>query len=951
MRVPKKMRYIAVLLGIFFVFSFMTSRAQEDNIIRVGYPDGAAIIKQYADGSYYGYMVEYLEKIGEYTGWEYEYVQASFVDLCDMLEKGEIDLVCVMQMTEERKEKYLFSDYYAGWEYTSLYVEQDKNVTYEDFFAFKGMKIGFIEDSQANLDFKDYAKYNAFVYVPYYYETSAEMDAALAAGELDAITRNNIRVTENLKLVARFSAEPYYFTANLQNERLMAEPNRVLSKMKLENPHYLERLQEKYNTDKVEAELTLAERSYIENCPELRIAYFNGLGLVSYKQEGRLMGVSAELFDRIIEETGLKCKFVEYVTPQAALNAVMTNQADMIVGIDTRNQLADKLILTNSYFEIPLNMATRENTELEGVIKIALRGADEELENYIADAFPEHELHYCNTPEECLTLLEEGKVEFVLEDSFLISATIAAGTYQPFLINNIADYNTQICIGLNKEADEVLVQILNKVIAGITNSERTQMVAQALSRKQVDTSFIELLKQNMDKLLIVVLCSVVAVMIVTGIQRRNRAIQLEKIAYYDDLTGMRKQEKFVMDAQIVLEENRDRKYALVYMDIERFRYLNTVLGRKNSDEVLKLLGRALEDSLKAGELCGRIYADDFIVLYEYSDETELMKRIKEVQRQFRVSVSEGGIYYKVFSRAGAYLIEDRMQSCEEMIYRAVLAKQTSKAEESVYFFDEYLEKKLHKELEIESIMEEALLQEEFRMFLQPKYSTNGEELVGAEALVRWIRPDGSTIYPNDFIPLFENNGFILKLDYYMYRKALIWLRERLDNGLPVVCISVNLSRLHNGDSHMAERLSRMAQDFEIPPQLIEFELTESAFSENETNVLEQLSILQKAGFAISIDDFGSGYSSLNLLRKVRADVLKIDKGFLDETEDSERSANIIRDIVSLAKDIHMHVICEGVETAEQLAFLREIQCDYAQGYYFAKPLPTEEFEKLVKGKE
>lgn len=951
MRIPKKMRYIVALFVIFFVCSFMTSRAQKDNVVRVGYPDGAAIIKQYADGSYYGYMVEYLEEISEYTGWEYEYVQASFVDLCEMLENGEIDLVCVMQMTEERKEKYLFSDYYAGWEYTSLYVEQDKDISYEDFMSFKGMKIGFIQDSQANQDFKNFAILNSFIYVPYYYETSAEMDAALAAGELDAITRNNIRMTEELKLIARFSVDPYYFTANLENKELMSELNRVLAKMKLENPYYLERLQEKYNADKVDAELTFAEQQYIDTCPELKIAYFEGLGLVSYKQEGKLMGVSAEMLDRVIAETGLKCKFIAYETAQAALDAVINHQADMIVGLDTRNQRAEQLKLTNAYFEIPLDMVARENTDLDGVIKIALRGADEELQNYIADAFPEHELYYCSTPEECLMLLQEGKVDFVLEDSFLISATINAGRYGSFLINNIADYNTQICFGLNKEVDDVLVRIFNKVISSITNSERTQMVAQALSKKQVNTSLMEMLRQNMDKVIIIVLCGVVVALNVLAWQRRNKAIQLEKIAYYDDLTGMRRQEKFIMDMQNILAENIEKKYALVYMDIERFRYLNTVLGRKNSDEVLKLLGRSIENSLKAGELSGRIYADDFIALYEYTNEAELMERILTLQKEFRASVAEGGIYYKVFSRAGAYPIEDKSETCEKMIYRAVQAKQSSKTDETVYFFDEYLEKKLHKELEIESIMEEALLQEEFRMFLQPKYSTNSGELIGAEALVRWIRQDGSMIYPNEFIPLFETNGFILKLDYYMYRKALTWLRERLDNKLPVVCVSVNLSRLHNGDSHMAERLCKMAQDYRIPPQLIEFELTESAFSENETNVLEQLSILRQKGFAISIDDFGSGYSSLNLLRKVRADVLKIDKGFLDETEDSERSANIIRDIVGMAKDIHMHVICEGVETAEQLAFLREIQCDYAQGYYFAKPLPIEEFEKLVKEKE
>lgn len=955
----KPLLYIvsAVVTGVLSVTSIASvtavasaasvAQAEEAEVIRVGYPDDAAIIREYADGSYYGYAVEYLEKIAEYTDWEYEYVQSSFSELCDMLEKGELDFVCVMQKTPEREEKYLFSDYYAGWEYNSLYVQPDKNIDFEEFEAFEGLRIGFIKDALANEDFERYAKEHEFDYQAYYYETSEDMDAAFAAGELDAITRNNIRMNTGLRSIAKFSADPYYFAADLQNEELMEEMNRALEKIKLENGSYLEDLQEKYAAEGRETTLTLAEREFIESLPTIRVAYCDNYGPVAYEQDGQLMGISAEMFERITEETGISFEFKEYINMEAARRAFVNGKADLLAAVESRTIQEESMSVTEPYFEDSLVMVAQDMTDMNGTIRIALRGADEKLERYIAATFEEYQLVCCSMPEECLNAVLTGDAEFAFESSFLVSEAMSQAEYDALYVNVISDYNTQICIGVNGEQNPLLVQILNKCIRGVTNSERTQMVAQALAKKRTDMSFAEYLKRNIDKITIVILCIIVIILVVRATAKRKRQHELEQIAYYDDMTGLRKQEKFLIDMQKILKTNPDKKYALVYTDLERFRYLNSVLGRLKSNELIKLYAGLLNDSLNPGELSGRLYADDFMLLYEYQDKEPLMERLKLVQLELQAKAAELEIGYKIAIHAGVYLIENKDEKDDEIIYRAVLAKQMSQSGDEIYFFDEYLEKKLHTELKIESIMEEALYQEEFKPFFQPKYSTDGEEIVGAEALVRWIRPDGSMVYPNDFIPLFEKNGFILQLDYYMYRKVLQWLRSQIDNNLPTVRISVNLSRLHNGDVHMGKRLSEMAERYRVPPQLIEFELTESAFTDNADNILEQLRILREKGFAISIDDFGSGYSSLNLLRSVPADILKIDKGFLDESEDSEKSSHIIRDIVTMAKNINMEVICEGVETAEQLKFLKGIQCDYAQGYYFAKPLPVQDFEKVL----
>lgn len=948
-----RLRYSLIIILVIVLCAASYPSADEPEVIRVGYMEDSSFIRQYTNGQYYGYGVEYLEQIAEYTGWEYEFVQSSFAGLCDMLERGEIDLVCVMQKTEEREEKYLYSDYQAGWEYASLYVSEEYPVDYEDFEAFDGMRIGFLNGFQSNEDFKIYAEQNGFSYEAFYYEISEEMDAAFAAGELDAITRSSLLTDTGCRLVSRYSAEPFYFATGKKNALLLTELNQVLKKIRLKNPNYEEELQDRYYPNIMSGTLSLAEKEYIANAPVLRVSYNDklGLGPVSYKQDGQMMGVSAEVFECISDRTGLKFEFVEYKTPYEAWMAAVNGEADMMACIESRNLRAEGVVATEPYFEVPMVLVAKNETDMTGTIRIALRGSDGEMENYIADAFTDYELIYYATIEECFDAVLAGDAEFALENSLLVSALMSGREYSRLLVNTIADYSTKICIGVNQEENPLLLSILNKTITGITNTERTQMVARALSEKRVELSVSEIINENLDKLTIVVLAVIVAVMAIRRVQKRKREHELEMLAYYDDLTGLRKQEKFLIDLEKILKENADKKFALVYLDIERFRYLNSVLGYAKSNELIKEFSRMLNGLLEQRELSGRLYADDFIVLYEYTDQEQIIQRLQKLRSGLRDGALQMEIYYKVNVQAGVYLIEDKTEKYEEMIYRASLAKQMCTGGAETYFFDEYLEKKLHKELEIESIMEEALVQEEFHAFYQPKYSVNGERLVGAEALVRWIRPDGSMIYPNDFIPLFEKNGFILQLDYYMYRQVLRFLRKRLDRQEPVVRISVNLSRLHNGDSHMGETLVRMAEEYQIPPELIEFELTESAFTDHADNILEQLGMLREKGFSVSIDDFGAGYSSLNLLRSVSADILKIDKAFLDETEDSERSSYIIRDIVGMAKDICMEVICEGVETVEQLHFLREINCDYAQGYYFAKPLPEEGFvKKLNEGK-
>jgi EAL domain-containing protein (putative c-di-GMP-specific phosphodiesterase class I) len=265
------------------------------------------------------------------------------------------------------------------------------------------------------------------------------------------------------------------------------------------------------------------------------------------------------------------------------------------------------------------------------------------------------------------------------------------------------------------------------------------------------------------------------------------------------------------------------------------------------------------------------------------------------------------------------------------------------------FYDVEMQNKIKKEIEITNSMEGALKNKEFLVFLQPKVNLGDNKLVGAEALVRWERGNHTVLPPNDFIPLFEKNGFILQLDFYIYEEVCKLIHHWITEGMPVVPISVNVSRVHLNDEHFVEKVKRLVNKYFIPPKYIELELTESMFLNNTEIAISTMKELRKLGFGVSIDDFGAGYSSLNLLKDMTTDVLKLDKEFFRQGDMQKEEQIIVSSIISMAKQLNMKVLSEGVETKMQSDFLKSISCDMAQGYLYAKPMPITQFETLLLG--
>jgi len=309
--------------------------------------------------------------------------------------------------------------------------------------------------------------------------------------------------------------------------------------------------------------------------------------------------------------------------------------------------------------------------------------------------------------------------------------------------------------------------------------------------------------------------------------------------------------------------------------------------------------------------------------------------------------------YTVTFTCGAYRIQSGGESAIKVRERANIAREEARRlfENNIEFYNERLQQRRAEQEQFEFEMRQALEKEQFVVYMQPKYSAIGEEIVGAEALVRWNHPEKGLIYPNSFVPLFESNGFIVKVDYFILESVCKCIRNWLNEGVQPVVVSVNLSRVHLYNADLVDRLVEITDRYRIPHELIEFELTETVLFEELGQLLNVMVKLKQAGFVLSMDDFGSGYSSLNMLKQLPVDILKLDKAFLDNfdaDETGQKEKTIVSHIISMAKALDMEVLAEGVESESQKDFLISANCDMIQGYYYAKPMKLESFDKELR---
>lgn len=421
---------------------------------------------------------------------------------------------------------------------------------------------------------------------------------------------------------------------------------------------------------------------------------------------------------------------------------------------------------------------------------------------------------------------------------------------------------------------------------------------------------------------------------------------LQYRAEYDPLTGILNTATFYARSELLLHKHPDRTWYIVRMDIDRFKVINDLYGLQEGDLLLKKLARMLDVRVKGHGVCARISGDVFCACVDF-DRATLVSIVQEISEDLK----NYPLASSVMLSFGLCAVDDVSTPINVLCDWANLALKTIKGNVMVSyaFYDGTLRARILEEKRIETEMRDALARGDFTLYLQPKVHIATGRIIGAEGLVRWNHPLDGIIVPDLFIPLFERNGFIINLDEYVWDLACATLRRWIDMGLTPLPISINVSRLHIHDLRLTEKLLKLVDKYQLPPSLLELELTESLFFDSETQMFDAISSLQGHGFNFSLDDFGAGYSSLNMLKSMPIEIIKIDRGFLNEVSATERGKTIIRHTIALAKAMDMKVVAEGVETHEQAQFLLGAQCELAQGYFYSPPIPVSSFEALSYG--
>lgn len=919
--------------------------------IRVGYLKNCGVITDEFAETEKGYGYEYFAEIAKYTGWEYEYIVCEWSEGLEKLEKGEIDILSPLQKSEARSLQFDFPDEEMGLEYTALYVPiNNQKIYYNNPQSLDGLRIGTEPNSFFNSKMDEYCRENGIT-IQYVYTDVSNFWLGLQNGEFDAVLSGSTLELEDTAVVAKISIDPYYCATTKGNKKILDGINSAVNNILMNDIYFEAELYAKYYASKPinMPAFTSEEVEFIKNSGTIAVVCDPYWSPITYADEadGKYHGVSVDVLKKIGEISGLSFQIKPVKDYDESKELVANGQAQLIL---PHTEPASELGVTYSdgFFDIPTMLIGRNSIDLNSKLRVGIANMQTQPARQFMDKFNSFEfVDYKNT-KELLEALQTGKESYAFVNSYVYDDIVRGENGGDYVGIN-TDITYPLRLGISNSCDPILISIINKSISRIQPEQISSTVFSNTVNRAYKMSFSRMLDENIYAVILFIMAFFGILLSIIIFSSHKNQQNLKKAAYQDILTGVSTLTKFELDAVKLTQFARPGEYILVSIDIDNFKYVNDSCGYEAGNELLVQMTRIFQEHNELYELISRMNADHFLFLIK----TDNIENYKHMLLDVLDNISHhNGVLsenYNLIFGAGIYCVMDIYNEFGSWVDKANIARKAIKGghKNSISEYTEEMDKTMNQEKEITLYMNQALSEEQFQVYFQPKYNLISEKMIGAEALVRWQHPVKGLLSPAEFIPLFEKNGFIQQLDYYMFKKVCSFLNLWHNNGLKIVPISVNLSRVHLRNPHLAEELKEITESYHIPPNFIETELTESIVFDNSEVLVNTMSKLKAAGFDISIDDFGSGYSSLNLLIDLPADVLKLDKGFLNRMTDVGKSQMVISKVVEMAKFLNLCTVAEGVETKEQAKLLKEMGCDVAQGYYYARPMSADEFKKLL----
>ncbi len=926
--------------------------AENDKPIRVGYyPTFNDMIVDLDSMNNKGYGYEVFQKISEISGLEFEFVPVEG-NMIDAVNSGYVDVGGLMTRSDERRAQVQYSEYPFSKTYLGL-MSKDMEVGYRDVEAIDGKSVAAYDQNVGVEVLDDFCEMNNISVNYVYGEARTYMDQ-----EADYyITYSEDPSALELNNVLNLGVYNLYLISSFENSSLMEVIDSEYFKVINSEGSFFMELEEKYLGDHVEINhrgLTNEELEILRQRP-LEVGYVTGFAPLSYtNDEGEPDGALVEVLDSYAARYNFEVNYHPYSLTEPAEKH---KDFDILLTMyGEGNSEYENYEVTDPFYEIPMyaiiNHSSINTTVIDEIldsdVKIGLLPYSTiDLDSFAA-ASSKVKLHEYNDWHELLDGFAAGDVE-------LLICTESATTYTEVYFDDIytstvpIDVATPMRFFINKDISDEYVPIFNIMVDKYSDRDYEAIIETNANENlpNAQTGFFEFVAKNWYYF--VFLFFIIGVSFI-AVHYRGKISQKEALieSYNkDQLTGLLSIRKFSEIVDETLEKNEVDEYEVISLDIDMFKTINTHFSIEKGTNIIVTIGDVLKKVFANTEgKVSRRAVDQFLIFRPVNEGGTIQQIYKadilpavqaNLGEKYKFSMSFGNAIAKAGETKGTSLIgqADNARAAGKTLHKTTFIT-----------FDEKMRKEYEEKIDITLRMEQALEDKEFVVEYQPKIDFNTLRIGGAEALVRWKPKDGRKMYPDAFIPVFEENGFIPELDLYVLDEVCKFIKVNRDK-IKIPRISVNFSAHTVLTDDIVDRALGILKNHEIEHELIELELTESAVEIDSARFIDVVKDFKELGISISIDDFGAGVSSLNRISEIEADVLKLDKAFFGENSGENKSSVVVADVIHMAKHLNMKVVAEGVETADQSTWLKNIGCDYAQGYYFAKPMSVENFKEIL----
>ena len=926
--------------------------------VRVGFFPMGGYNETKADGSRAGMDVEYLGALSDYVNWNIEYVECeSWDDALTMLLNEQIDLVGSAQYSAERAKLYQYANLASGYTFGVIAVNGDSTFAYEDFDAMRDADFGVVGSYIRKDEFYEYMADHG---IPdpkvREYENTAALHAALNAGEIDAFVHSLTEVLEGQRVVGRFAPMPFYYITYQGNNDLMRELNQGIADLKMNRPGLENELMVKYYDNRLDQTilLTNSEKQYIAEKGTLTVGYLDGYYPFSYENEGVYMGLSKQMLEEVSVSTGILFNYVKMESMEEAKKALKIGSIDILsyCGETVLSMQSDGLAATKEYVQIPQVIIMRRNDKSDSINVLAVEESNASgaaVQNFIDE---NTRILPCFTQSESLTAVMTGEADAAICDGYLAEYLLGSQfRFNKMEIHSVLSDVHSICMLVADNEDSPLLGIINKELLEVSDKMvNDYMLQDNFYSKMSMASFIS---DHSIPIILVLSCCAVAIILVLFFLLRN-SMRVQKLMYKDTEFNIWNIHYLRYRAAQKLAADKNSNYAVAYTDIGQLKSYNTLYGWNAGQRILELVIATLcEEIDDINELYARSYGSHFVLFMKYENLEDLRSRLANIADKISSQIYEKTDTHMSLA-IGVGCLENGDDDLQRALSEGIQLVDSLKGSYSnaVQIYDDELRAQLRETHERENLLESADINKDFVAYYQAKVDIRNENIVGAEALVRFKDPteNGAIRTPWFFVPYYERTGRIKEIDFFVMESVCKMLRRRIDAGENVVPVSCNFSRIHFTDDGFPERFESVMDKYQISKELIEVEITETLVVEDvqQQKVKEIVDILRKKGVHLSIDDFGSGYSSLGVFEQIPASVIKLDRSFLLNNENRTRQVYIMKNIVNLAKDLNAQVVCEGVETEDDAELMMEIGAYVAQGYRYCKPVPEDVFEKMLE---